>query len=123
MNLKKGDMVVHKANENVDLTVRKIESDKVTCLHFDKNTLKQEIYSIEELSLSPYQEENITVESDDKVQLKSGGPMMKVINVNSSEVECVWKDVKTNLKEVFNDYELTEFKSIYDGLSDILNNY
>lgn len=40
MNMKKGNVVVHKANENVDLTVRKIEDSKVICLHFNKNTLK-----------------------------------------------------------------------------------
>lgn len=116
MNLKNGDVVVYKTNEDVDLTVRKIEGEKVSCLRFDKNTLKQEIYSIGELSLSPYQEANITIAIDDEVQLKSGGPMMKVIKVDSSEVVCVWKDDKTNFKETFNDYELKEYKSIYNGL-------
>lgn len=123
MNLKNGDVVVYKTNEDVDLTVRKIEGEKVSCLRFDKNTLKQEIYSIGELSLSPYQEANITIAIDDEVQLKSGGPMMKVIKVDSSEVVCVWKDDKTNFKETFNDYELKEYKSIYGGLSDTQNMY
>ncbi len=116
MNIKNGDMVVHNANEDVDLTVRKIEDDKVTCLHFDKNTLKQEVYDIKELQLSDYQGNSCLVKIDDEVQLKSSGPLMKVIEVNSSEVVCVWKDGKTNIKETFNDYELTEYKSIYDGL-------
>jgi uncharacterized protein YodC (DUF2158 family) len=123
MNLKNGNLVVHKANEDVDLTVRKVETDKVTCLHFDNNTLKQEVYDIEELQLSEYIEDDCTVKIDDEVQLKSGGPMMKVIKVNSGEAVCVWNDGKTNRKETFNEYELTEYKSIYDGLSDILNQY
>lgn len=48
---------------------------------------------------------------------------MKVIKVNSNEVVCVWKDGKTNSRETFYDFELTEYKSIYDGLSDTQNMY
>lgn len=123
MNMKKGNVVVHKANENVDLTVRKIEDSKVICLHFNKNSLKQEVYSIEELQLSEYQEDDCKIKIDGEVKLKSGGPLMKVIKVNSNEVVCVWKDGKTNSRETFYDFELTEYKSIYDGLSDTQNMY
>ncbi|WP_163832290.1 YodC family protein [Spartinivicinus ruber] len=35
------------------------------------------------------------------VRLKSGGPVMTVINVNTSTVECRWFDGATPHKDVF----------------------
>ncbi len=35
------------------------------------------------------------------VRLKSGGPVMTVINVNTSAVECRWFDGATPHKDVF----------------------
>lgn len=123
MHIKKGNVVVHKANENKDLTVRDINGSNVVCDYFDKKTLKQVTYNTDEVMLSPHNEADQSFHINDEVELKSGGPVMIIISVNGEEVICAWNDGKANYKETFYEYELSNCKSAYDAIPEVLNKY
>lgn len=115
LKIKKGDLVVHKANQIKDLTVRSINGNEITCVYFDKKVFKQVTYKTEELMLSEYDTENeLNPKCDDEVQLKSRGPLMTIIRIDSDEIICVWNDGNKNCKEKFYIYELEPYESIYD---------
>ena len=115
LKIKKGDLVVHKANQIKDLTVRSINGNEVICVYFDKKVFKQVTYKTEELMLSEYNTENeLNPKCDDEVRLKSRGPLMNIIRIDSDEIICVWNDGNKNCKEKFYIYELEPYESIYD---------
>lgn len=69
MNIKKGNVVVHKANNSADLTVRDINGNNIVCDYFDKKTLKQVTYTTDELTLSQYNKADQSFCVDNEVQL------------------------------------------------------
>ena len=123
MNIKKGNVVVHKANNSDDLTVRDINGNNVMCDYFDKNTLKHVTYTADELMLSPHNKADKSFCVDNETQLKSGGPVMIIISVNGEEVICVWNDGKANYKETFYEYELSDCISANDAIPEVMNKY
>lgn len=121
--MKKGTVVVHKANDREDLTVRDINGNNVMCDYFDKDTLKRVTYTTDELKLSSNNKADQSFCVDNEVQLKSGGPVMIIISVNEDKVVCAWNDGKANYKESFYEYELSDCISAYDAIPEILNKY
>lgn len=121
--IKKGDLVVHKANQRKDLTVRSINGNEITCVYFDKKVFKQVTYKTEELMPSEYNTGNeLNPKCNNDVQLKSSGPIMTIIKIDSDEITCVWNDGNKNCKENFYVYELEPYECIYDMFA-CLNNH
>ena len=91
MGLRSGSVVRNK--ENRRMTVDLVDGDIVRCLWFTQNDqFDLDSFPIADLELIKEWHENVPTDIGDIVQLKSGGPRMRVELVNVQFLNCSWPD-------------------------------